>query len=273
MNKIELAKAIATRLGDLMVDGTVDGATANTLQDIELLFPVDDQCKGFGLYIHTSALAADQDKIVSAFTAASHSLTVVPTFGVTPTIGDLYYLFERFRWRDYSEAINDAMRAARRVSLLPYTATMNIVGTQDAYPIPSGFDSINQLVVIPSGASNYDLDNWRDIPRQCWDIHKDAVGTYNLYFDPRFIELSNYDGRPAMVIGQRKPVLLSTPTTNAEVDDDFLVNFALADLALRRVGEGEEWYRKSYQYLLRARELERLIFTYQYPDSIGVAYV
>lgn len=272
MNKLTLFPAIARRLGDFILDGIVGTMlSGNIIYDTNLVAEANNQMKGFQLYCY-QGVGFNQARTVTANSINSMSITVTPTFGTIPTIGDKYYLTKRFGWDDYSSAIDEAVRRARFLNLIPYSATMGLVATQYEYSVPSGFKYIHELQLVPSGSTDYEMKNACPLDRRAWSISRNPLGTYTVYFDVRFFDPEWNDADMLLVRGQRAPMELSTPTANSEVDADFLIAHASTILANRLIDEGQAWLQRFLAYKMEADKLESAIFSYPKASAAGIYY-
>ena len=266
MNKIQIETAIARVLGDLLLEGIVDAATGSVISDTELIFTESGQLRGKDLYIHTGAVASSpQARTIASYLVGS--LGVVPAFSPVPTIGDKYNIYDRYKHSDYSDAIDSAMRLARLIHLIDYVGTLAIVATQWEYAVPSGFKYIQSLRIVPSVGTDYADDTAFGLDRNMWRVDSKVSGSRVIVFDPRFIDLDDYDDEIVLVSGQRKPIDFTVPTQNSEVPDDFLIMKAASIIAQRKLDSEAD--RARYGVLVsEASKLEKLVFRYAHPGSV-----
>lgn len=268
MNKIELAKSIALMLGDLIVDGVMDTSdpTPGLFFDVgHLAFTLESQPVGKMVYIH-EGIGAGQQGHISAYTTGSNGLTIIPSFSVAPSLNSKYYIFDRYTWSDYSEAIDSAVRRARRLSLIDMTATLALVATQWAYAVPSGLRFVDSLTLVPSGSTDYTNTTRGLLHRNTWGIKPNPVGTYLIHFDPMFINLDDHDNKLIQVGGQRRPTLLSAPTTDSEVPDEYVIDIAKIELLLIRETDPQERFTLRRERTL----LERKMFSHRRASAVEV---
>lgn len=262
MNKITLTAAISRKIGDLILESTVGSVYNNAaLRDENIVAEGDNQLKGFQWYCYSGS-GFNQARIVSGNTIASLCLMLVPSLSPAPVAGDQYYLFKRFGWADYSAAIDEAVRRARDLSLIPFAATLSLVPTQYEYAVPSGFKNIHELQMVPSGSTDYALENAFPIDRRAWSIAKNPSGTYTIYLDTRFFNPEEHYGDSVIVRGQRLPAELGTPTANSEVLDDFLIAYSAMQLSYKMIDEGQGPLQKYIALKTEADKLESAIFEY-----------
>lgn len=146
-----LMRELAQSLGDLIFDGTSDSGSTTTLVDAPLanlfLTNDDEAVKGAWLY-GISGTAAAQEKLVSAYTASSGTLTW--TGAATSPAGDTGYILTRqHRPTEYLRALQEAQRyqAQRGLSLLPVIGREGIVGNL----IPNGGFDLWTTADTPDG--------------------------------------------------------------------------------------------------------------------------
>ena len=273
MNKIELVRRISDVLGDLIIEGTADAADGGSITDTELTYPLADQPKGHNLYIHTGQ-GAGQSALIASFNTGSYAAIPVPSFATVPTGGDQYFVFKEHTWNQYSRLVDMAVIHAARIGANPFTATLNIVGTQYRYPVPSGFKYVNRIAMAPSGSSDYDLENRFTISRKGWSIRMDSSGTFCIYFNPQYISMADFAGETLQVMGMKAIPTLSSPTSNWEGPDDYVINHALMHLANQKMtgAEGEGWLRRYYAYRNEVDKLEKHIMARLPASSVKVEY-
>ena len=269
MNKITLVPAIARKLGDLVLDGVVGTATGNQIIDQRIVAEVDNQMKGYQFYCYQGQ-AFNQALTIVANIVGSLNFTVAPSFATIPTVGDKYLITKRFGYNDYSSAIDEAVRRSLQLTLIPFSATLSLVPTQYEYAIPTGFKFIHELHIVPSGSTDYALENAYPLDRRAWSVSKNPSGTYTLYLDTRFFSPDWHDCDAVIIRGQRIPSSLTTPTTNAEVDDNFLIAYSAQVLSSRLIDEGQAWLQKFLAYKMEADKLESAIFSYPRASAVEI---
>ena len=270
MNKITLMPAISRKLGDFVLDGVVGTMFAgNVVKDERIVAESNNQLKGFQFYCY-QGVGFNQPRTIVENNVGSMTITVAPSLGTIPTIGDKYYLTKRFGYDDYSSAIDESMRRAKFLNLIPYTATMSLVGTQYEYAVPSGFRYIHELHFVPTGSSDYMIESYYPMDRRAWDIHRNPVGTYTIYLDPRFYNPASNISGMILVNGQRSPIELGTPTANSEVDEDFIIAFSAAILSNRLIDEGNAWLQRYLSFKQESDRLESAIFTYPRASAAAI---
>ncbi len=270
MNRIEVETAVARLLGDLLLEGTVDTANTSSIADTELVFALPGQLRGNDLYIHTatSVTLAHQSRVVA--TSLVGSIGVTPAFTISPTTGDKYNLYNKFKHADYLNAFNTAIRRAREIGMVEAIATLGLVATQWEYAVPSGFKYIHEIRVVPSANTNYELETTFPLPRGSWLVRTMPNGTQVIAFDPRFVDMGGIDKEIAHVYGQRKPDDMTVPTANSEVPENFLIYQTAALLALQKIVEGTEWDTRYKYFITEARKAEGAIRRAPRPNSVEV---
>lgn len=257
MNKIELMAAISRNLGDLVMDGTVStsNVSRSIFYDTALVAEVDNQFKGHFLYLHTfQTVGVDGEAVVvKANVVGSNSIEVVPSFSMAvPTLGDGYYMTKRFDRAAYDGVIDAAVRRVREYYLIPFAASLSMVASQWSYPVPSGFKYINELVMVPTGHTDYsDALHWRPLFPDSWSVKVNPAGSYMIELDPRLADPDMYDSGVVMVRGQRRPVSLTGVTINVEggeVVNDFIIHYAAMELANRRITDDQEFVQKFHNH-------------------------
>ena len=163
---------------------------------------------------------------------------------------------------------------ARLLHLQEKVATMQLVATQYEYPVPSGFEYISLLRLVPSGYTDYSSDDEVnrifELPPRYWRIEPNAKGTYVIVFDSRKINLSNFDEEWVNVLGQVKPDIASTDNATIPEDlEEFIINGASVLLASQRIGEGQEWRIKFQVFRDTQRTLEDYVHRSRYGKQVG----
>ena len=271
MNRNELQTAIARLLGDLLLEGTVDAGTTSGIADTELAFSLADQLKGKELAIMSAAspTLAGVSRTISASSVGSLSLT--PSLPAAPTAGDTYHIYSSFKYQDYKQAIDEAVRRARDIHLIDASATLSIVATQWEYAVPSGFRYISDMWFVPSGSLDYaDQDTAFRIPRSAWLVKANPAGSKVIAFDPRIIDLDDWDDELIRLYGQRRPAELSVGTTVSEIPESYLIQKAMSLLTLRKLGYGAEWAARFGYHNTEALRLERSIFRARRANAVEV---
>ena len=273
MNITEVIKSVADMIGDLLVEGTVKptgwGYTFNS--DDFRRFPLANQLKGYCIYFNNAATLTGQQSYIASHAAGSPTICVVPSLPGQPLENDKFLLLKEFSGADYWETLKRAHNRGRDIYLIPFMATISLVATIWEYAVPSGFKWIDELRIVPSGHTDYDLDNVLVLHRGDWDIRANAQGTQVIMFDPRFIDLDEYDKEIVYIIGQRKPKDIAAPVSGSintpEVPEDFLVYKMAALMSQKKLIK--DW--NQVQFLVRESDREESkMFRYPKPTSVRI---
>jgi len=273
MNKFGVIKEVAYNLSDLVVDSVPVSLTGSSLDMAELIHPLDDQLKGNTAYIYDGA-GAGQERIVSEFNIPQNQVVFDQVFSVTPSLNSQVAIFKFWKYSDYKHAVDRAMGKAKHIYLEERVATMALVGSQYEYPVPSGFEYISTLRLVPSSNTNYsaDTDTERvfELPPRMFRIEPNAVGTYVIVIDPRRIDLDNFTNHWVNVVGQAKPDVLGSDNTTVPDDiEEYIIAFATAHLASMRINENKEWITKFRLYKSDKDDLEEYIFRHRQGKGVG----
>ena len=273
MDRITAIEAVARNIGDLITDSIPASAAASHVDVARLVQSVTDQLKGRDFYVYGGA-GAGQDRIVTGFVPANNRLTFEEVFTTIPSVNSTFLLFNSFTKDDYDNALDRMVGIAETKFLEEKVATMQLVATQFEYAVPSGFEYISTLRLVPSGSSDYELDDYVDrvfeFAPHLWRIEANPLGSFVITFDPRKITLDAFDADWVRVVGQAKPAV--SPTDNATIPDDleeYLIAGASALLSLRKIDEKLEWKTKFYQWRDTTKSLEESIFTYRRGKRVG----
>lgn len=270
MNRMEIETAVSRLLGDLLLEGTVDAASQSIITDSDIIFPESSLLRGMDIYLKatTSPTIADTSRVIAS--SAQGSVGIVPTLGIAPTVGDTYNIYRSLRHADYLAAINTALRTARELHLVPFSATLGLVATQWEYAVPVGFRYISSLWIVPSANTDYTLDNYKKLERASWNVRINPAGSRVINFDPRLIDLDDYDNEIVVLRGQRVISSITSATYNIETElEDYLVHKAATLLQLP--GAKSELDIVKYRALLADTDrLERRITSFVFPNSVEV---
>ena len=267
---ISVYEAISRNLGDCLVKGTVATATATQFDSNALIHPLSDQLKGKEIYIYEGQ-GAGEARTITTFDPTNNRVTVDPAWTTTPSTNSKFLVFRHWVAEDYENAMNRAMGKVALTHLDEKVATMALIGTQYEYPVPSGFEYISNVRLVPSGYSDYggddEVNRIFELPPRYWRIEPNASGSYLIVFDPRQIHMSSLDDEWVKIMGQVKPDF-----SNTEMPEDiqeFIINFASMLMASQRIAEGNEWRNKFQVFRDLARDLENYIQTPRYGKKVG----
>ena len=274
MNKIGAITAVARNLGDLITDTTPSAVTGSTIDATKLIHPISEALRGKACYIYGAGAAAGQHRIVGSFAPANNRLMFDEVFTTTPSTNSQFLLFDHFDKDDYDNALNRMIGYARLTHLEEKVATLALVATQYEYPVPSGFDYIRTLRLVPSGYTDYGADDEVDrifeLPPRYWRIEPNALGTFVVVFDPRRIDLDNFDEEWVNVIGQVKPDISATDNaTIPQALEEYLISGASMLLSAQRIAENQEWRIKFGLFRDLTKDLETYIHRQRYGKRVG----
>ena len=268
MNRLDLTAEVSRILGDLLLEGTIDTASGSGIADTDIIFPNAGQLRGKEVYIHTTITGSQRQARIIATYPGAGSLSVTPSFNPVPTVGDQYFIFDRFRYSDIEGALDSAIRRAREIHLIDGLGTLSLVATQWEYAVPSGLRFIHSLRVVPSGNTDFELDDTWPIERYAWAVKTNPNGSRIISFDPRFIDVADMDNDIVQVLGHRRPNDMTVPTVESEIPENFLINHAAAILCMRRLGEGAEWIERYKYFRGESLRNEGILNHYPRPNSV-----
>lgn len=273
MDKISAIKAISRNLRDLVVDTTPASACGSHVDADKLIHPLANQLRGFPFYIYEGA-GAGQDRTVGTFAPANNRMIFEQAFATVPSTNSKFLVFEHFDKDEYDNALDRMIGIARIKYLEEKVATMELVATQYEYCVPSGFEYISNLRLVPSGHTDYSMDDEvnliAELPPRYWSIEPNAKGSYMIKFDPRKIDLQVVNEEWINVVGQAKPDI--SPTDNATIPEEleeFLIAGATMQLASQRISENQEWRDKFRVYRDLKNDLETYIHSNRYGRRVG----
>ncbi len=272
MADISLYEAVARNLRDVIAKGT-GSATGTVVYSSSFFHPVADQLKGKSIYIYEGA-GAGQMRTITKSIVGSKSIEVGQLFTTVPSTNSSFLVFNYFEAEDYENAMNRAMGWAKMRHLDEKVATLAIVPTQYEYPVPSGYEYISTLRLVPSGGANYsdygaddEVQRLFELPSRYWRIEANPLGTFVISFDPQKIDLDNFDGQAIRVMGQVKPDF--TGTLIADELEEYIVNAASMLLCSQRIGDNQEWRSKFGMFRDMTKELEDAIFSRPRGKRVG----
>ena len=238
-----------------------------------LVQPVSNQLTGRDFYVYSGG-GAGQERTVTSFTPANNRLGFDQVFTTVPSSDSKFLLFDRFQKYDYDNALNRMIGQAQLQHLQNSVATFQIIATQYEYVVPSGFEYISNLRLIPTGSSDYEssdkVDRVFEFPSRYWRIEANPLGSYIIAFDPRKISLDSFDLSYLRIMGQVKPVVVASDNGTLPVAlEEYLIAGMSMLLASRRIDEKQEWKSKFYMFRDATRALEDNIFTHRNGKKVG----
>ena len=274
MADTSIYEAMGRNLGDVLTKGIPTGCTATTLDSNSLIYPLTDQLKGKEVYIYEGE-GEGQARTISAYTSyavpTGGRITVNPPFTTIPTANSRFLLFDHFKVEDYENAMNRYIGITRLLHLNEKVATMALAATQYEYAVPSGFEYINNLRLVPSSHTDYAEDDEVarvfELPQRYWRIESNASGTYVIAFDARKINLDDFDDEWVNIMGQAKPDF--SAASMAEDVQEYIIAGASMLLASQRIAENMEWRLKFGMFKQMKDELEVHMFTYRRGKRVG----
>jgi len=263
-------EAIARNVDDLVHKGAVASATGTTIESTTLIHPLSGQLKGYEFYIYSGGGSGQYKKIID-FDPINDRITIQPAFTTIPSTNAKFLIFEKYGVEDYENALNRAMGIAKLKHLDEMSGTLELVGSQYEYNVPSGMEFINTLRLVPSSGSDYsgddEVNRLFELAPRYWRIEKNYGGTYQIIFDSRQVDMDTIDGELVKVMGQGKPDLSST--TLPEDLQEYLIAYSSMLLAGRKIKEGTEWQTKYTVYKDAVDRLEPYIHTSRRGKKVG----
>ena len=242
--RIDLYKAVALNLSDLIVDGVPASLTGSSIQHLSLIQPNPLQLQGKFFYIYSGA-GAGQDRVIGSLNA-TRQIVFAQVFASVPSLNSNFLITEHFNIGDYRNAVSRSVGVVRTRYLQDMVGTAQLVASQYAYPVPSGITWVNNIRLVPSGNTDYQNDievaSIFELPPRYWRIERNVGGTYQIILDPRKIDLDLVDKEIIHILGQAPPDV--TATDNAEIPSDieeYLVNASSMLLSAGKIRENNEW--------------------------------
>lgn len=245
MDRITAIKAVSRNLGDLVTDSVGASLTGSAVDVADLIHPLADQLRGYHFYIYSGA-ANGQARVVGSFDPDYNRLGFPQPFGSVPSVNSNFILTKYWRKSDYDNALDRAWGKAKQQYYEDKTATLAIVGTQYEYVVPSGFNFINTLRLIPSANSDYDsvdeVNNVFELPPRYWRVESNPLGTKIISFDSRKIALDTVDAQWVRIVGQTQPVVGTADTATIPSKlEEYVINTASMLLCQQKLSENREW--------------------------------
>lgn len=258
MQKIDCLKSVARNLRCLVVDAQVSSLTGSTIDALALLHAQSGRLVGKTAYLYSGA-GLGQERVVGSYDPAYHRLCFPQVFVSMPSLNTNFILLENFNKSECDNAIERAIGAANLEYLQKSVATLALVATQYEYAVPSGFEYVQTLRLVPSSNTDYGLDSdtetYFDLPMYYWRLEKNAVGTPMIAFDPRRIDMAEFDAHWVKVVGQSKAAITATDNATIPVDlEEYVTTKATANLCGQL---GAEWKERFRYYANEASKLEQ----------------
>ena len=273
MQRIDVIKSVARNLRDLIVDTVPASLTGTSIDATKLIHPLTGQLKGAEFYIYQGG-GVGQQRVVTDFLPANNRLIFEEAFGTIPSINSSFILLKYFAKDEYDNALDRLIGNAKLQYLEDKVATLQIVASQYEYAVPSGFEYIGALKLVPSGSTDYSSDDEVDriytLASRYWSIHPNALGTFIIAFDPRKIDLEVIDKEWVNVIGQVQPFIGATDNATIPAPlEEYIVNGASMLLSSQRIDEAQEWRAKFQIFRDTHRTLEQYIYRSRYGKKVG----
>ncbi len=274
MDRITAIKAISRNLHDLVVDTIPASMTGTSVDALKLIHPITNQLQGKNFYIYSGA-GAGQERTIGSFNTTNRRAVFPEAFITVPSINSNFLVFTHWMKSDYDNAV-DRLVGMAKLSYLQYrVATMALAATQYEYLVPSGFDYIGNLRLVPSGsdtdyAADDEVDRIFEIAPSSWLVTANPQGSYTIVFDPRKISLDSLDEEWMTITGQAK--LDVAATDNATIPEDieeYIIAGASAILASERISEGQEWKSKFSIFRQTMDNLEPYVFRHRRGKRVG----
>jgi hypothetical protein len=265
MDRITAIKAISRNLNDLVTDSVGASLTGSAVDVADLIHPLAEQLRGYHFYIYSGA-ANGQARVVGSFDPVNNRLGFPQPFGSVPSVNSNFILTKFWRKADYDNALDRAWGKAKLQYMEDKVATMALVPTQYEYVVPSGFDYISDLRVVPSLGSDYDeedmVNNVFELPPRYWRLEMNPLGSKIISLDPRKVTMDTIGDRWVRIVGQTQLAVGSADTSTIPGRlEEYVLNTATMVLASQRIGEGREWRDKFGVFKGMADSLEPYIYT------------
>jgi hypothetical protein len=242
---ISLYESVGRRIGDIFAKGTPSNCTATTFDSRILIQRQESQLRGKEVFWYSGA-GAGQSRTVASFDPANNRVIHEEQYDINPDASSKYIIFDKFRTEDYESAMNRAIGKVGLGYLGEMSATMAIVATQGDYPVPSGMAFVENIRFVPSQGTDYGaLTNTRntfELPPRYWNIEGNQGGSRLIVFDPRKVNIANYDGQICRIEGQCRQDF--TGTLIPSDVQEYVIAYAAMELASQK--DGSEWSRRFY---------------------------
>lgn len=273
MDRITAIKAVARNMRDLITDTTPASLTGSSIDALRLIHPVTNQLKGKDFYIYSGA-GNGQERIITEFQPANNRSIFEEIFVTTPSTNSNFIILDYFRKDEYDNALDRIIGMAGLKYLQDSVATLQIVGTQFEYPVPSGYEYISSLRLVPTSNSDYEAEVYvapiYEFPPQLWHIESNPLGSLLIVFDPRKISLDSFDADWLRIMGQSKMAALGSDNSVIPQQlEEYVVQGASMIMSSQRISEGQEWVSKFRMFRDLTNELEDYIFVHRRGKRVG----
>lgn len=235
-------EAIARNLGDIIVEGQVASANGTMIDSLDFIHPESAQLKGYQMYVYQGG-GLNQARTITDYNVGSHQSFNQRAWTTVPSTDAYFLVLRNFKKEDYDNFVDRSLGIAKLSFLQDMVGTLNLVATQYEYPIPSGMAFVTDLRLVPSGHSDYELDDEVgqifEFTDHHWQIEQNVGGSKVIVFDPRYVGMDNFNNQPIRIHGQSRPdFAAATLPTKVE---EFVIAQATSMLAARKIKDGEEW--------------------------------
>lgn len=266
MQRIDALKAIADNLRDLILDSTVASAYATAVRADDLIQPQSKQLQGFNFYSY-GGLQKGQERVVGSLDTTNRVILFTQDLSPVPSTSAQFILTEFWAKSQYDNALDRYIGKAKTKFLEQKAATLSLVATQYEYPVPSGFEWISTLRLVPSTNSDYAntarVSSVFELGPRFWRIEPNTGGSYLIIIDSRQVNLDNFNNYLVRVEGQAKPDIAGTDNATIPEDiEEYVITGASMLLSSQRISENEEWRRKFYMFRDEFRPLEDYVYRY-----------
>lgn len=273
MDRIDTVKAIARNLGDLILDSTVASAFGSAMRFDELIHPNPKQLQGKYSYIYKGA-GSGQNRVIGSLNTTTRLIMFSQVFASTPSINSQAIITDYWDKLQFDNSVDRIVGKAKLLFLQDKVATINLVATQYEYAVPSGFQYISTLRLIPSQNTDYDAEDTIgavfEIPPRFFRIEMNPNGSYIIAFDSRKINLDDFDDYWVRVEGQVKPDIGTADTSSIPEDlEEYIIAGASMMLSAQRINENQEWRQKFYMFRDTFRPLEDYIYRHGRGRKVG----
>ncbi len=265
MDRITLIKAVSRNLADLVVDTTPASLSGSYIDANELIHPLVDQLRGYHFYIYSGA-GNGQSRVVGSFDPTYNRIGFPQSLGSVPSINSNFILTKYWRKADYDNALDRTLGRIQLQYLEDKVATLQLVGSQYEYVVPSGFEYIHTLRLVPTGDSDYEADDETarifELPQRYWRIEMNPLGSKIVAFDARKIAMDTVHEQYVRIMGQTKITVGTADTSTIPAKlEEYLIAGSSMLLSSQRISEDREWQSKFGIFRDMANALEPYAYT------------